>query len=325
MRRHIKTTLSTIVAVGMLGCAVMLSVSSAEGPYQHAGQNAFNGPIGHPDKALIQTQWLAECEGEPAPRDATAFDWGLDGRDLCPKCGLTNTQITPVVLDVPELLGPSDATAIDVIKRKLGINVFRGSIFEEPDFPATKLFMNDAPPRLQTQICDPLTGTCAQASAACGARCDALACDKTHVATSTTVAAADEACDASCGKACNAACAGEKVAVGVATASLAGAPHGKAFSSSIQEDSVAALRRASLDLDEAAMRLEVSDRYAEADALREAAQHLRVKARDLKRSASAGETAATIRSPYRPGITGYPAMNENDDESPLYFSIGLTR
>jgi hypothetical protein len=113
--------------------------------------------------------------------------------------------------------------------------------------------------------------------------------------------------------------------VGVATASLAGAPRGQAFASSIEEDSVAALRRASLDLDEAAMKLEVSDRYAEADALREAAQHLRVKARDLKHSASAGETAAATQSLYRPGTTGYPATNANDDESPFHFSIGLTR
>src|SRR5688572_32517558 len=121
MRRQIKTTLSTIAAVAMLGCAVMLSVSSADGPYRHGGENAFNGPpLGHPDKALIHAQWLAECEDSPAPAEQTAFDWKLDQCDACPKCGFKDSHVTPVVLDVPELLGTGDATAIEVIKRKLG-------------------------------------------------------------------------------------------------------------------------------------------------------------------------------------------------------------
>ena len=60
------------------------------------------------------------------------------------------------------------------------------------------------------------------------------------------------------------------------------------------ENATAALRRAGTELDEAARRLEESDRYCEADALREAAQLLRVKARGLKN----GETAtAPIQSP----------------------------
>jgi hypothetical protein len=95
----------------------------------------------------------------------------------------------------------------------------------------------------------------------------------------------------------------------------------RAVSSSIVEDSVAALRRASLDLDEAAMRLEVSDRYTEADALREAAQHLRMKARDLKRPAAGGVTATATESlhntanVYRRGFTGYPATTADDDSA----------
>jgi hypothetical protein len=326
MRRHIKTTLSTILAVGMLGCAVMLSVSSAEGPYQHAGANAFNKPLGHPDKALIQTQWLAQCEADPAPSEQTAFDWKLDQCDACPKCGFKGSHVAPVVLDLPDLMGPGEATAIDVIKRKLGINVFRGSIFEEPEFPAAKLFINAATPALKTQTCDAYSGSCGQATSACSTFCDVLDCGKSNVATTVSVNAITEACQAPCEKACSAECASAKEHVGVATTSAPAAPRGMAFSSSIQEDSVAALRRASLDLDEAAMRLEVGDRYAEADALREAAQHLRAKARDLKRAASAGETAATTQSPYCPGITGYRAAEANDDESHWHVSpVGLTR
>jgi hypothetical protein len=327
MRRQIKTTLSTIAAVAMLGCAVMLSVSSAEGPYRHGGENAFNGPpLGHPDKALIQTQWLAECDAEPAPRERTAFDWGLDERGACPKCGFSDSRVAPVVLDVPELLGACDATAIDVIKRKLGINAFRGSIFEEPGFPAAQLFINDAPPVLKTHVCDPYSGTCAQSSQACATLCDALDCGKSNVATSTAVNASHEVCGASCDKTCDTACAGEKAVVGVATAALPGAPRGKAYASSIEVDSVAALRRASLELDEAAMRLEVSDRYAEADALREAAHHLRVKARDLKRLPSAGSTAAVDQPPFVPESTGYSAPKPNDDEPQWFTSpVGLTR
>jgi hypothetical protein len=87
------------------------------------------------------------------------------------------------------------------------------------------------------------------------------------------------------------------------SSTLTSSEHGRAFSSNIEEDSVAALRRASLDLDQAAMKLEVGDRYAEADALREAAQHLRIKARQLKQgaavtsSSSASAVQATGYSP----------------------------
>jgi hypothetical protein len=89
------------------------------------------------------------------------------------------------------------------------------------------------------------------------------------------------------------------------------------------EDSVAALRRASLDLDEAAMRLEVSDRYSEADALREAAQHLRIKARQLKEGASVSTTRSSTDSAVQAtGYTGsaygsasfiYPATSDQSE------------
>ena len=298
MRKQLKTALSTIAAVTILGGAVMLSVSSAEGPYRHAGENAFNGPpLGHPDKALIQTHWLTECDAPPAPSDQASFDWGLDQSDTCPKCGFTNSHVTPVVLDVPELLGPGDATAIDVIKRKLGINVFRGSIFEEPAFPTARLYLHDAPPVLRTQLCD--SGSCAFSTAQRATSCDSLHCDKSDVAAVTAVDSKCDVCQTACDKAAaTTACAGANPNGDAASTAAPAAIHGIAFASSIGEDSVAALRRASVDLDEAAMRLEAGDRYAEADALREAAQHLRVKARGLKQSASAGQTTTASQPPY---------------------------
>jgi hypothetical protein len=55
------------------------------------------------------------------------------------------------------------------------------------------------------------------------------------------------------------------------------------------------------------MKLEVSDRYAEADALREAAQQLRVRARQLKGGASVSMTSSASASPVQ--ATGYaPAV-----------------
>ena len=303
MRKHFQKTLSTMFAVGLLGCAVMLSVSSAEGPYRHAGQNAFNGaPLGHPDRALIHTQWLAECDVAPAPADHTAFDWKLDDCDACPKCGFKDSHVTPVVLDVPELMGPSDASAIEVIKRKLGINAFRGSIFEAPDCSAAQLFSNAA--------CTAIDAVCGHDSCSAFGVCSAESeqCDKT--------------CDTG-------ACAAQtKVTVGVAAASSPSAPRDQAFAKMIEEDPVAALRRASLDLDEAAMKLEVSDRYAEADALREAAQHLRIKARQFKVGQSVSATnhtnasavQATWYAPaaYCPESFIYPAPS-SQNSAPYYF------
>jgi hypothetical protein len=331
MRKHFQKTLSALFAIALLGSAVMLSVSSAEGPYRHAGQNAFNGPpLGHPDKALIQVRWLEECESAAVPSDKTAFDWQLDACDACPKCGFKDSQVAPVVLDVPDFLGPSDATAIEVIKRKLGINPFRGSIFEEPSFSAVQIFGADAPPRLATSICEPICEAGACSSATCGTCCDASDTCRTAAATATaakirnevvssheTCAAGSEcsAAGAQCDPGCNGSdactCAAEpRTNIGVASDWLTFNPRSQAFASSIEEDPVAALRRASLDLDEAAMKLEVSDRYAEADALREAAQQLRFRARQLKQGAevTSSSSASAVQA------TGYsPATHCSED------------
>jgi hypothetical protein len=350
MLRHIKTTLSTIAAVGMLGCAVMLSVSSAEGPY-HASDNAFNGPpLGHSDKALIQAQWLSQCDAEPATADRAAFDWGFPAEGCCPKCCFKDSKVTPVVVDVPELLGPSDVTAIEVIKRKLGINAFRGSIFEDPQFPAAQWLSCDAPPKLGISFCDAFSLINVGASSACGTSCNAIDMGKSTVTTATAATTSNEICssheacatagacstaNAQCDKCSDSglltqACESRPAST-VEASTVVSAPRGRAVSSSIEEDSVAALRRASLDLDEAAMRLEVSDRYSEADALREAAQHLRMKARDLKRPATGAVTATATEfhdavTRYRTGITDYPGTNAQEDQPKAFkFSVGISR
>jgi hypothetical protein len=59
------------------------------------------------------------------------------------------------------------------------------------------------------------------------------------------------------------------------------------------------LREFAPGLDELANQLEEADLFAEADAVREAAQRLRVKARELK----TGATAATYPRPWKPVST----------------------
>ena len=49
-------------------------------------------------------------------------------------CDSSNCR-QPVVVDLPELLGPTSDSAIDVIKHKLGINNFAGTIYDNPPPP----------------------------------------------------------------------------------------------------------------------------------------------------------------------------------------------
>jgi hypothetical protein len=291
----------------------MLSVSAAKGPYRHAGENAFDGPpVGHPDKALVSTAWIDESTAESSATDEpAAFDWGLPCTDTCPKCGFKDSHVTPVVLDMPELLGGSDEASIAVIKRKLGINAFRGSIFEEPAAPTAQLLKHDAPAELKTFDCvlEKLTGSTAKT--VCDAECAA-----SPVAVSTTgPAACNETCTAACSSTstaacsdtCTAGCKTEHVAA-TACASDCTTSHVATTVDVVEEyvggtvvpppsDRVELLRElAAPGLDEVANELEKADLYAEADAVREAAQRLRLKARELK----TGVTAASHPRPWKP-------------------------
>jgi hypothetical protein len=283
MRYHFKRTLATALAVALLGCAVMLSVSVAKGPYRHAGENAFEGPpLGHPDKALISAAWI---DAEPPATDGDTFDWGLECGDACPKCGFKDSQVTPVVLDMPELLGGSDEAAIEVIKRKLGINAFRGSIFDGPAAPTAQLLKHDTPAELKTFDCvlEKLTGS--DATSTCGVEC------------LESQAAVCTAGPAGCAESCAAACKATDVAVESVSDTctltpVATAANGSGYSAEITllpgpSDRVELLRHVSPGLDELANKLEDAELYAEADAVREAAQRLRLKARELKTGISA--------------------------------------
>ncbi|MEX2142596.1 MAG: hypothetical protein WD894_25305 [Pirellulales bacterium] len=298
MRYHFKRTLSTTLAVALLGCAVMLSVSAAKGPPRPAGENAFEGPpVGHPDKALISTSWIDEGTAEPFASDDQAFDWGLECGAGCPKCGFKDPHVTPVVLDMPELLGGSDEAAIDVIKRKLGINAFRGGIFDGPAAPTAQLLKHDAPAELKTFDCvlEKLTGNFAQST--CGVEC---------LESQAAVCAAGPA---GCAESCAAACKATDVAVESVSDSctltpVATAPEASEYNAELTlvpepSDRVELLRHVSPGLDELANELEQADLYAEADAVRHAAQQLRLKARELK----TGATAATHPRPWKPVST----------------------
>jgi hypothetical protein len=291
MRYYLKRTLSTTLAVALLGCAVMLSVSAAKGPYRHAGENAFDGPpVGYPDKALISAAWIDE---EPFATDDQTFDWGLECGDGCPKCGFKDSQVTPVVLDMPELLGGSDEAAIDVIKRKLGINAFRGSIFDGPAAPAAQLMKHDAPAELKTFDCvlEKLTGS--DSKITCGVEC--------LEAQAAVCTAGPGGCTAACSAACKTSdttvdsTASDCTLAPLATTVEVSEPNAGLTLLPPPSDRVELLREFAPGLDDLANKLEDADLFAEADAVREAAQRLRVKARELK----TGATAAHSR-PWKP-------------------------
>jgi hypothetical protein len=321
MRYHLKRTLSTTLAVALLACAVMLSVSVAKGPYRHASENAFDGPpLGHPDKALISTAWIDDSNAESLVTDEPAFNWGLECGDTCPKCGFKDSQVTPVVLDMPELLGGGDEAAIATIKRKLGINAFRGSIFEGPPTPTAQLLRHDAPAELKMFDCvlEKLTGVASKTT--CGAECaqSTAAIESTAAVATTTPAVCGETCTAAssdtsataCNEQCSAACKANNVA---ATASASDCTTGPVETTryvivdgqvgthrGLPSERIELLRElAGPGLDEVANELEKADLYAEADAVREAAQRLRLKARELK----TGATAAAHPRPWKPVST----------------------
>ncbi len=340
MQNTWKRAISAALAISLLGSAVMLSVGQAKGPYRHVGENSFDRrSLGHPEKALI-ANWQSDVQhtDEAAPQNAS-FDWGFGITEACPKCGFKDSHVTPVVMDMPELLGPGDTAAIEVIKRKLGINAFRGSIFDGADEPATELMKrsvaekwlatpraparladeatNDAPPELRTfdVVLERLNRGELSTTAAAAAE------DVSQDDVCPTNTSARESCEsmpsltvvswlaATKQGACNDRCTCSSAPADATRTSLELTPVAVAA-----ENPTAALRRAGTELDEVASRLEENDRYTEADALREAAQLLRVKARGLKNGESA---TAHMQSPkwtsesapsaadYRYGTTKY--------------------
>ncbi len=147
----------------------------------------------------------------------------------CPFCPNQKPSTTaPAVIDLPELLSGSDASAIETIKRKLGINLFAGTLF------------NTTPDAAPAGVCEP-----AQVESQCSpfqsSTCEIFA--SPAVANSTYY-------------------------------SFSPATHRSL-------DDVAALRDCGHMLDEAAHRLESQNLFDQADAVRQTAQSLRLKARDL--------------------------------------------
>jgi hypothetical protein len=346
MRNPAKRTLSTALAMAILGYAVMLSASLAKGPNgKSAGENAFDGPpLGLPDKVLIGAGSGGCCDSKDiatpqfaSSNDGAVFEWGLESGEVCPKCRKAEAAVVPVVLDVPELLGPGDASAIGAIKRKTGINVFHGSIFDGPDAPTIRLIQGEQPAELESF--DHVLERIGYSGTAAAWR--AVGCDIDDVTNGLKCAgkcAESPACDQVCdgerkltaglkvvrafGNACYDAFGGPKVTIGSTDSTrcadtcdenrcesddIMGSINPRrpiarftpsSFVPSRDEDSqtdpIIALRHASHGLDKVAEHLEEQERYAEADAMREAAQQLRLKARSLKNGMS---STALIEAP----------------------------
>jgi hypothetical protein len=259
----------------------MLSAGLAEPLHRPSNhENAFDGPpVGHPEKALLfaagspppapeawQREMAERWPEVPQPPQPAAFDWRLDAAPTCPLCRYHDSQVKPVVMDVPEWLAPSDTTAIETIKRKLGINAFRGTIFDGRDQPAETIVKQEAPARLLTVEWVPETARCDESGSSCQCACPAakVKSDCQYTADS------EEDCP------------------GAESTSLASSPPPAPLDADNKSEGhpqpVHVLRQGSAELDELAKRLEEDDRYAEADAVRHAAQQLRLTARELKQA-----------------------------------------
>ena len=357
MRNPAKRTLSTVLAMAILGCAVMLSVSLAKEPAGDCAENAFVGsPLGLTDKALIGAGYGRYCNSDDTATDVASgaegatFDWGLHSGHVCPKCRNADPAVLPAILNVSDLLGPGDATTIGVIKRKTGINVFQGSIFDGPDAPAMKLIQRDEPAELhsfddvlkQIGYCtapESSAVACDAADKVCGSVCVVPtgcdeACDdgKKHTVGLGVVSAAvnacydalggkkvgiGRACSANCSDLCGSSCSNldegaSYVNPGRATTNFTRSSRSPSAIDEWQINPLVALRHASRGLDEVAANLEEQERYAEADAVREAAEQLRMKARDLKKTA--GSNAQVDVHPDKPVAYYVPAGPRTQDD-----------
>jgi hypothetical protein len=294
MRRHFHTTLSPMLAVALLTSAVMLSAGFAKGPDHRGRENAFERPpLGHSDKALIATAWVADTDQPQAAEGA--FDWDLDRQVSCPRCE-QESKVTPVVLDVPEPL-PSDTTAIDLIKRKLGINAFRGSIFDGAEAPATQLLRRERPLELQAfdTVLKRLNATDAATDAIATTYEDEIRATGSYSPITRDDAPASIVAPAApktvgVGRVLRAAadtCCSEGVCSDVKIEQ-------RETAVSLPSDRTELLRMYGPELDELANKLEEMDLYGEADAVRAAAQRIRVKARELKHGIGAALESTTL-------------------------------
>jgi hypothetical protein len=180
---------------------------------------------------------------------------------------VTDSKVTPVVFDVPDISAPIDATAIDTIKRKLGINSFRGTIFDGAEPPGRQLIQQDIPAKLLTldRVLD------------CADRCDdSCACPNTGCSVDKTISTRVESV------ATDDDCPGAASTVSGAAVETQSRPVALVKDKSGDRGAIDVLRYSSTQMDEVARHLEDDDRYDEADAMREAAQQLRVLARGFK-------------------------------------------
>jgi hypothetical protein len=177
----------------------------------------------------------------------------------------------PVVVDLPELLGPTDGSVIDVIKRKLGINVFAGTIYDASCAPpcSTDTAAFDWLPNFEAEADKPLIGRGYHFNriAGVGVNSDAGLVGDVYLD--------DDDCPGSASR-------------GVATTSYV-TEEPECIECTVGID---ALRNSGEDLDAAANQLEKLERYEQADQLRNAAHELRYLARRLRHNGGAIPTVS---------------------------------
>ena len=136
MRNYLKRTTSAAFAVSLLGYAVIVSVGMAEPPCDTttcaSQQSRSRAPA---EKAPSLEAWLSENLAQPrAPSppavphaQTTAFDWALESTTPCAKCAKKDSQVTPVVLDLPDNACSGDTSAIENPRVNITGSVMRAS------------------------------------------------------------------------------------------------------------------------------------------------------------------------------------------------------
>ncbi len=292
MRRELLPLFGIAALFGSLTTlSVVLAVDPIDYPYEvHA--------VPRNDKALIYTppahyQAVPDCSEKCS--QCLASDWSAAVTQPTASCQCTTpcrcpaTEPTaiwscdnsncrqPVVVDLPELLGPTDDSAIDVIKRKLGINNFAGTIYENP--PPLPPYSAGAwvADQIMYFPARPITPLFSQPNqhnyqlAGLGMNSEAGLIGDVYI---------DEDCPGS-------------------------TPRGVAKTSYVTEEpeciectvGIDALRNSGEDLDSAANQLERMERYEQADLLRNAAHELRHLARRLRQDGGAPSVSVAAPMP----------------------------
>lgn len=224
--------------------------------------------------------WTQPFWQQPESKQCYTYDFGcvLASDQSCTQALFDEpTEVAApaqLAFDAPEMSGPADRAAIDLIKRKTGVNVFQGTIFDDPNL--TALQFDQQPTEDNLAWFDSVLGRLAERDEQPQDTRQAMHLSEQPPRANATALTGTDVVRLEPIK-----CSFDVAADSHDTAaSYARTGHRELHA-------VESLRDASYQLEADAQALEEQDRYEEADALRDSARELREKARAMR-----GHTAA---------------------------------